>query len=113
MTDPHRSALAPGRAAGTGAVTAPAVLVARAPERAAGLLALLREHGLDPVAAAVIERAPADDPAALDAARTRLADGTYAWVAITSVNAVDGFGTVGEPVQVERAADGAVTAVRL
>lgn len=27
--------------------------------------------------------------------------------------AVDGFGTVGEPVQVERAADGAVTAVRL
>lgn len=67
----------------------PAVLVARAPERSAGLLALLREHGLDPVAAPVIERAPVEDPAELDAARERLADGTYDWVAITSVNAVD------------------------
>lgn len=66
----------------------PAVLVARAPERASGLLALLRERGLDPVAAAVIERAPVEDPAELDAARTRLADGAYAWVVITSVNAV-------------------------
>lgn len=96
MTDRHRSVLAPRRAADPGARTeaagpeeAPAVLVARAPERAAGLLARLRERGLDPVAAAVIERAPADDPAALDAARAGLADGTYAWVAITSVNAVD------------------------
>ncbi|GGM10316.1 uroporphyrinogen-III synthase [Promicromonospora citrea] len=116
MTDPHRSALAPGRAAGTGAVTAPAVLVARAPERAAGLLALLREHGLDPVAAAVIERAPADDPAALDAARTRLADGTYAWVAITSVNAVDallGPAPGPDPTPVRWAAVGPATAQAL
>ncbi|WP_454850628.1 uroporphyrinogen-III synthase [Promicromonospora soli] len=66
----------------------PAVLVARAPERASGLLALLRERGLDPVAAPVIERAPVEDPAELDAARARLADGRYAWVVITSVNAV-------------------------
>jgi uroporphyrinogen-III synthase len=66
----------------------PAVLVARAPERASGLLALLRERGLDPVAAPVIERAPVEDPAELDAARGRLADGAYAWVVITSVNAV-------------------------
>lgn len=76
---------------------APAVLVARSPERAGGLLALLRERGLDPVAAPVIERAPVEDPAALDAARERLASGTYAWVAITSVNAVDALlGTVPE-----------------
>lgn len=67
----------------------PAVLVARAPERAAGLLALLRERGLDPVAAPVIERAPVEDRAELDAARERLTLGAYDWVAITSVNAVD------------------------
>ncbi|PUB29051.1 uroporphyrinogen-III synthase [Promicromonospora sp. AC04] len=67
----------------------PAVLVARDPERAAGLLALLRERGLDPVAAPVIERAPVEDPAELDAARDRVRDGAYDWVAITSVNAVD------------------------
>lgn len=65
------------------------VLVARAPERAAGLVALLRERGLEPVAAPVIERAPVEDLTELDAARERLAAGAYAWVAITSVNAVD------------------------
>ena len=62
--------------------------MARAPSRASGLLALLRERGLDAVAAPVIERAPVEDPAELDAARARLADGAYAWVVITSVNAV-------------------------
>jgi uroporphyrinogen-III synthase len=67
----------------------PAVLVARAQERAAGLLALLRERGFDAVAAPVIERAPVEDLAELDAARARLARGAYDWVAITSVNAVD------------------------
>ncbi|GAB2464645.1 hypothetical protein GCM10027063_02510 [Promicromonospora xylanilytica] len=67
----------------------PAVLVARSPERASGLLTLLRGRGLDPVAAPVIERAPVKDPAELDAARARVASGAYDWVAITSVNAVD------------------------
>jgi uroporphyrinogen-III synthase len=67
----------------------PAVLVARAPGRAAGLLALLRERGLDAVAAPVIERAPVEDLAELDAARERLRRGAYDWVAVTSVNAVD------------------------
>lgn len=67
----------------------PTVLVARSPERAAGLLALLRGRGLDAVAAPVIERAPVEGRAALDAARERLAHGAYAWVAVTSVNAVD------------------------
>ncbi|MFD6446497.1 uroporphyrinogen-III synthase [Promicromonospora sp. NPDC060204] len=65
------------------------MLVARAPERSAGLLALLRERGLDPIAAPVIERAPVEDPAELDAARERVLAGAYDWVAITSVNAVD------------------------
>nr|BFF19493.1 hypothetical protein GCM10025730_30140 [Promicromonospora thailandica] len=41
------------------------------------------------VAAPVIERAPVEDQAVLDAARERLAAGAYAWVAVTSVNAVD------------------------
>ncbi|MFD6139987.1 uroporphyrinogen-III synthase [Promicromonospora sp. NPDC060271] len=67
----------------------PTVLVARAPGRAAGLLALLRERGLDATAAPVIERAPVEDLAELAAARERLARGTYDWVAVTSVNAVD------------------------
>lgn len=66
----------------------PVVLVARAPGRAAGLLALLRERGLDAVAAPVIERAPVEDLAELHAARERLALGAYDWVAVTSVNAV-------------------------
>lgn len=97
MTEPVPPAVAPSGAAGSAgpsgspgpAAGQPAVLVARAPERAAGLLALLRERGLDPVAAPVIERAPVEDPAELDAARERLLDGAYVWVAITSVNAVD------------------------
>lgn len=102
---------------------APTVLVARSPERAAGLLALLRERGLDPVAAPVIERAPVEDPAALDAARERLAAGAYDWVAITSVNAVDallgttpdavlhavGQGAAPEPAPVRWAAVGPAT----
>jgi uroporphyrinogen-III synthase len=83
VTEPVPSTAGPAGPAGP-----PAVLVARAPERASGLLTLLRERGLDPVAAPVIERAPVDDPAELDAARERLADGVYAWVVVTSVNAV-------------------------
>ncbi|MFD7309523.1 uroporphyrinogen-III synthase [Promicromonospora sp. NPDC059942] len=101
MTEPVPSAVAPpgsagpaGSSAGPGTAAGhragqPAVLVARAPERSARLLALLRERGLDPVAAPVIERAPVEDPAELDAARERVLAGAYAWVAITSVNAVD------------------------
>ncbi|WP_369370556.1 uroporphyrinogen-III synthase [Promicromonospora sp. Populi] len=81
----------------------PDILVARDPERAAGLLALLRERGLDPVAAPVIERAPVEDPAELDAARDRLAVGAYAWVALTSVNAVDALLGAGQDAPVASA----------
>jgi len=66
-----------------------AVLVARAPARAAGLAARLRDAGLEVVVAPVIERAPADDLAALDAAVRGLARGAYVWAVVTSVNAVD------------------------
>ncbi|WP_423462665.1 uroporphyrinogen-III synthase [Promicromonospora sp. MS192] len=67
----------------------PTVLVARSPERSVALLALLRERGLDAIAAPVIERAAVEEPTELDAARSLVAAGGYAWVAITSVNAVD------------------------
>ncbi|MGF0118433.1 uroporphyrinogen-III synthase [Promicromonospora sp. Marseille-Q5078] len=64
------------------------VLLARAPERAAGLAARLREAGHDVVVAPVIERAPADDVAPLDDAARALVRGAYAWTVVTSVNAV-------------------------
>jgi uroporphyrinogen-III synthase len=89
----------------------PVVLVARAPGRAAGLLALLRERGLDAMAAPVIERAPVEDLAELDAARERLARGTYDWVGVTSVNAVDallGPATGDVPAAADRIAAGSV-----
>jgi uroporphyrinogen-III synthase len=70
-------------------VSLPVVLVPRAPERAAGLVDLLRAAGAEAVVAPVIERAPADDLAALDHAVRRLTAGAYAWVVVTSVNAVD------------------------
>ncbi|MEU4384693.1 uroporphyrinogen-III synthase [Promicromonospora sp. NPDC023805] len=85
----------------------PVVLVARASERAAGLLTLLRERGLDVVAAPVIERAPVEDLAELDAARERLARGAYDWVAVTSVNAVDAL--LGPAVDGAEAAGGDTT----
>lgn len=85
MTEPD---LPPAGSSDAAAPSAPTVLVARAPERAAALLTLLRERGIDPVAAPVIERAPVEDPAELRAARDRLAGGAYEWVAVTSVNAV-------------------------
>lgn len=65
------------------------VLVARPADRAVGLMDRLRAAGAEPVAAPVTERLPVQDTGELDAARERLARGEYAWVAITSVNAVD------------------------
>lgn len=65
------------------------VLVARPADRAADLLDRLRTAGADAVAAPVTVRAPVEDPSTLAAARAQLARGEYAWVAVTSVNAVD------------------------
>lgn len=70
-------------------MTVPVVLVPRAPSRAVGLAGLLRDAGHEVVVAPVVERAPVEDTAALEAAARRLAAGAYAWVVVTSVNAVD------------------------
>jgi uroporphyrinogen-III synthase len=64
------------------------VLLPRDPERASGLGARLEALGATVLVAPATRTEPAADPAALDAAVQRLADGAYAWVAVTSVNAV-------------------------
>ncbi|GAA1864995.1 uroporphyrinogen-III synthase [Myceligenerans crystallogenes] len=83
---------------------APTVLIARGDDRATPLIVLLREAGIEAVAAPVIERAPVIDAgqrAELARARASLSRGDYAWVAVTSVNAVDAL--LG-PAPVERSA---------
>ena len=65
------------------------VLVPRSLDRAVGLAARLHELGARVIVSPVIERAPADDLDALDDAARDLAAGAYAWVLVTSVNAVD------------------------
>jgi uroporphyrinogen-III synthase len=70
-------------------LTGRTVLLPRSSERAAGLATLLRAAGAQVVVAPVIERAPADDPEALATAVADVVAGRYAWVVITSVNAVD------------------------
>ena len=88
MTEPT-SPPVEAEAASRGALAGRTVLVARAPDRAAGLVERLRAAGAEVVAAPVIERAPAHDQDALDDAVRGVADDRYAWVAVTSVNAVD------------------------
>lgn len=65
------------------------VLVPRAPERAAGLAAALRSAGARVLVGPAIERAPVEDRSPVDDAVTRLAQGAFAWVVVTSVNAID------------------------
>lgn len=65
------------------------VLVPRAPERAAGLAATLRDAGAYVLVSPAIERAPVEDTAPVDGALARLAHGDFAWVVVTSVNAID------------------------
>lgn len=67
------------------------VLIPRAPGRGAGLARLIEAAGGVPVVAPLISRQTIDDTerAALDDAMAGLRDGTFAWVAVTSVNAVD------------------------
>ena len=74
------------------ATRSPRLLVARSLDRAAGLIDLLRDSGIETTAAPAIERAPVRDAAGrarLAQARRDLLGGAYAWVAVTSVNAVD------------------------
>src|SRR5690606_40096464 len=65
------------------------VLVPRSPERAARLAAALRDAGARVLVSPAIERAPVDDRAPVDHAVARLAHGDFAWVVVTSVNAID------------------------
>lgn len=69
-------------------LTGRSVLLPRSPARAAGLADLLRRQGAAVTVAPVIERAPADDGAALATAVADVVAGRYIWVVITSVNAV-------------------------
>ena len=67
------------------------VLIPRAPGRGAGLARLVEQAGGSAVVAPLVSRANIgeDDRAVLDAAVASLRDGDVAWVAVTSVNAVD------------------------
>lgn len=76
-------------------MSVPVVLVPRAPARAAGLARRLHDAGAEVVVAPVVERAPVEDTAPLDEAVRALAAGAYAWVAVTSVNAVDALVAAG------------------
>jgi uroporphyrinogen-III synthase len=93
------------------------VVVTRTRRQASSLVALLEAAGARTLEVPVIEVAgPADGGVALDAAADRLANGAYAWVAVTSPNgaerllaALDGRGTGGAKV----AAVGPATAAAL
>ena len=67
------------------------VLIPRAPGRGAGLARLVEQAGGTAVVAPLVSRADIgdDDRAVLDTAVAGLRDGDVAWVAVTSVNAVD------------------------
>ncbi|WP_265522691.1 uroporphyrinogen-III synthase [Oerskovia flava] len=65
------------------------VLVPRPADRGARLAGLLRAQGARVVLAPAIERAPITNTAPVDAAVQALADGAFAWVVVTSVNAID------------------------
>ncbi|MDF9875881.1 uroporphyrinogen-III synthase [Cellulosimicrobium cellulans] len=90
---PRGDAEAAGPASNRHGASAPlagrTVLVPRAPERAAGLAATLRDAGALVLVSPAIERARVEDTAPVDGAVARLAHGDFAWVVVTSVNAID------------------------
>ncbi|MBD5785752.1 uroporphyrinogen-III synthase [Cellulosimicrobium terreum] len=65
------------------------VLVPRSPDRAEALAAALRDAGARVLVSPAIERAPVEDTTPVDDAVARLARGGFAWVVVTSVNAID------------------------
>ncbi|SDB90336.1 uroporphyrinogen-III synthase [Sanguibacter gelidistatuariae] len=93
MTDTDPSALA-GRH----------VLIPRAPGRGDGLARRVEAAGGVAVVAPLISRQAIDDAgrAALDDAVAQLADGAFAWVAVTSVNAVDELAASAQRVEAKR-----------
>lgn len=90
VVPPARPDALPARADGRPAALAGrTVLLPRGAERAAPLAATLRDAGARVLVSAAIERAPVEDTAAVDDALAQLADGRFAWVVVTSVNAID------------------------
>jgi uroporphyrinogen-III synthase len=75
--------------AAVGPLAGRTVLLPRSPERAAALAERLRAEGATVLVSPAIERAPIEDTTAMDAAVADLADGAFAWVVVTSVNAID------------------------
>ncbi|MBN0038983.1 uroporphyrinogen-III synthase [Cellulosimicrobium cellulans] len=80
---------ATGAARRTDALAGRTVLVPRAPERAGDLAATLRDAGARVLVSPAIERAPVEDTAPVDGALARLVHGDFAWVVVTSVNAIE------------------------
>lgn len=74
-------------ATGPGPLAGTTVLLPRSPERAAPLASRLRAQGATVLVSPAIERAPIEDTSATDAAVADLAG--FAWVVVTSVNAID------------------------
>lgn len=68
-----------------------AVLVPRTRHQASALSERLRALGAEPVEAPTIAIEPPRDPAQLRDRLTRLADGAWDWVALTSANGVEGL----------------------
>ena len=64
------------------------VLITRAREQADALARRVREIGMIPVIYPTIRIAPPEDVTVLDAALTRLLEGAYDWLVLTSVNGV-------------------------
>ncbi|MFD6165033.1 uroporphyrinogen-III synthase [Oerskovia sp. NPDC060287] len=79
----------PQHSGAAGPLTGTTVLVPRSPERAEPLAVRLRTQGATVLVSPAIERAPIEDTAAMDAAVADLARGAFAWVVVTSVNAID------------------------
>lgn len=79
----------PQRTDAAGPLAGTTVLVPRSPERAEPLAVRLRTQGATVLVSPAIERAPIEDTATMDAAVADLARGAFAWVVVTSVNAID------------------------
>lgn len=88
------------------------VLIPRAPGRGAGLARLVEQAGGSAVVAPLVSRADIgdEDRALLDAACSDLAAGRVAWVAVTSVNAVDELVASAARVEAAAGTDDDVTA---
>lgn len=114
----HRPPNPPLPAPPPGALTGRSVVVTRARAQASGLVQRLGDLGADVVELAVIAiEDPADGGSALAAGAERAVGGAYAWIVVTSSNAVarivDALGTRSLPASTRWAAVGTSTAKAL